>query len=162
MSRTVSRALAILLVCGAWLTLGPARVGGAATYVRVSGNSMNPTFHTGDVVVLVRGLNYHVGDIIAYHSRLLGGVVVIHRIIETTADGRFVTKGDNNDFVDPYTPRTSDVLGQRVLRLPGSSSIPTVVQHPLRIAALLLLAGALVVVGGASGGVDHRRRARRG
>ena len=161
MSRVVPRALEILLVCGLWLTFAPARVGGAATYVTVSGNSMNPTFHTGDMVVLVRATNYQVGDIIAYHSRLLGGVVIIHRIIRTTDDGRFVTKGDHNEFVDPYDPRPSDVLGRRALRVPGASQIPSLVQRPAGAATLAALAG-VVLVRRTSGGTNHRRRARRG
>ena len=73
----------------------------------VEGVSMEPLFHTGDLVVLVKKSpeEIEVGDIVVYKS---GGKYVIHRVVYKyvgpSGDVCFVTKGDNNllpDLGDP-------------------------------------------------------------
>ena len=55
----------ILLVAGYFL-LAPTQLGGAVTYVIVDGNSMEPNFHLGDLVLLRTKASYQVGDAVAY------------------------------------------------------------------------------------------------
>src|SRR5213592_2340237 len=53
--------LAVLL----WLAL-PQGLGGRAGWVLVSGTSMLPHLHTGDLVLARHRSSYHVGEVIAY------------------------------------------------------------------------------------------------
>src|SRR5215210_4036826 len=114
--RTASlSALVALVLAAAWLFL-PTALGGSTTYVSTYGTSMEPRFSTGDLAVLRPAGSYEVGDVVAYRSEGLD-TTVLHRIVERDGD-RFVTQGDNNDFLDEDTPTADDVLGSLWFRVP--------------------------------------------
>ena len=57
----------VVVVCLFWAHfLRPESLGGRAAYVLVSGQSMEPRYHTGDLVLVQRHAGYHVGQVIAY------------------------------------------------------------------------------------------------
>ena len=91
-------ALAVL-VCLFWVQfLRPQSLGGNAAYVLVSGKSMLPRYHTGDLVLVEKHSSYHVGQLIAYRvpkGDPMAGAEVIHRIIGGSATKGFIVKGDN-------------------------------------------------------------------
>ncbi len=62
-------ALLVLVGVGAIVT---GRVG----YVVTNGISMEPLYHTGDLVFIAQASSYHVGEIVAYHGDLDGHLVV--------------------------------------------------------------------------------------
>jgi signal peptidase I len=142
----VGRWVAIaLLVAAGYATLAPRTLGGSATYVTVDGTSMVPTLRPGDLVILREAETYEPGDVIAFHSRMLDRVV-IHRIIDV-AGGRFVTRGDGNDWTDADRPVEADILGERWLRFPGAGRLLGWLQQPW-IAALSAAAIAFLLWGG--------------
>ena len=97
-TRTALGLAALAAAVLGWFFLAPPLLGGQTTYVVTRGISMEPKFHTGDLVLLRGRLNYGVGQIVAYHNDDLNRTVM-HRIIG--ADGtHYRFKGDNNDFVD--------------------------------------------------------------
>ncbi|MGO9300534.1 MAG: signal peptidase I [Acidimicrobiales bacterium] len=98
-----------------WLNFAPTRLGGDSIYVVTSGISMEPRFHTGDLAILRPASSYEVGEIVGYKSPHIG--IVLHRIIGEKG-GHFLMKGDNNDFVDPYHPVPSDVVGKLWVHVP--------------------------------------------
>ena len=104
-------ALFVLLGVGAVLT---GRVG----YVVTNGISMEPLYHTGDLVVFARASSYHVGEIVAYHGDLDGHLVVLHRIVGGNGSSGFLMKGDNNHRLDPVHPTASQVIGRAILHIP--------------------------------------------
>ncbi len=161
MRSTLRRALQIIAVVVVLLAFVPSGAGGAADYVTVTGSSMSPTLETGDTVMLTRHDHYAVGDIIAYRSQGLGGVVVIHRIIQLAGDGRYLTKGDNNGFVDQYRPADNDILGARVASLPDTTSLRRFLSGPAGIAVAIGV-GFFVIALGGSTGVRHHHRSRKG
>jgi signal peptidase len=162
MSATIRRAVQVALVFFILLAVAPASAGGTASYVTVTGNSMLPTFHSGDTVMLARRSEYEVGQIIAYRSQQLGGTVVIHRIIDLAADGRYVTKGDNNGFIDSYHPSIADILGEQVLQLPSTASWSRFVSKPIVVAAAGVMVAGLLYAGRQPAGAKHHQRAGRG
>lgn len=90
----------------------------------VSGDSMLPTYRTGDLVLGVATYlaGYRVGDVVVWFATYTHGV--IHRVINTTGD-YVVTKGDNNPLPDPPIPR-GFVKYTVVLRVPREVWIPLV------------------------------------
>ncbi len=57
----------VVLICLFWAHfLRPESLGGRAGYVLVSGQSMEPRYHTGDLVLVHRHASYRVGQVIAY------------------------------------------------------------------------------------------------
>jgi signal peptidase I len=143
----------VVLAVAAWLMLAPTQIGGETGYVTTSGISMAPRFHSGDLAVVRPKAEYRVGDVIAYHSKTLH-LVVLHRIV-AIKDGRFVTRGDNNDFTDPDHPAKADVLGKLAFRVAHGGRFLHWLHTPF-MAALLCGGMALVLFMGA-----QRRRRRR-
>jgi len=140
-----------------WLAFAPTQVGGPAAYVIVNGNSMEPLYHRGDLVILLEQSDYQVGDIVTYRHPQIGPV--IHRIIGR--DGpRYVFKGDNNDFVDTAHPARDELLGSYWLSVPKVGLASLWLADPQHLPFVL---GGLVLLllGGGAGGAARRRRAPR-
>ncbi len=74
------------LLAAAWVFVAPQPLGGPTSMVITSGNSMEPKFHSGDMVIVREADDYDVGDVVAYRSEELNSVV-LHRIIARTATG---------------------------------------------------------------------------
>ncbi len=147
-SRVVFGLLAVALVVLGW----PQALGGVASYVVVSGVSMEPTYETGDLVVTRSASDYDVGDVIAFRTEEGD---VIHRIIGGNATDGFRTQGDNVDRADPYLPRPEDIRGRALFHVPaiGAWGLRLVRTVP----APILAAGAILL---AVGGNEQRRRRR--
>lgn len=122
-------ALLLLAVVGAGLWfLTPSHLGGSATYMVTSGTSMLPTHEPGALVVTRAKDEYAVGDIIAFH-REEPGDLVMHRIVAVEGD-RFVTRGDNNQFVDEFRPAMSDVVGTPWIHVPEGEAAMSRLRSP--------------------------------
>lgn len=150
--QAASLALTAALVLAWVVFLRPGSLSGPADYVIVSGNSMEPTFHTGDVVVALRQGSYQPGDIVVYRvpaGEPGAGDRVIHRIVGGSAATGFVMKGDNKDGVDPWRPTPKDVVGKERLRIPQAGQEMLFVRSPLGVALIAGLTTLLVALAGA-------------
>src|SRR3712207_4166967 len=96
--KTVLAGANVALVIVAWVAFAPRELGGSVSYVITHGVSMEPRVHQGDLVLVRRAPAYRAGDVIAYDSALLKRPVM-HRIVSGGPRG-YVTKGDNNDWLD--------------------------------------------------------------
>src|SRR5579875_1905124 len=85
MPLAIAKLAALVGIAAACLWFGlPQGLGGRADWVLVSGTSMLPRLHTGDLVLVERRSSYHVGEVVAYRIRkgeIGAGHVVIHRIV---------------------------------------------------------------------------------
>jgi signal peptidase I len=146
--RLISRLTLILflLVATAWMVaLRPQALGGPARYLVIRGDSMVPTYVTGDLVVLHTQPTYRVGDIVAYavpKGEIGAGLLVIHRIIGGEAVHGFTVKGDNNPAPDPWRPRPQDIAGSAWVLIPVVGRAIVAIRSPVTVAAL---AAAIVV-----------------
>ncbi len=151
-------------ICGiaaialAWLTLWPIGLGGSTGYAMIVGTSMEPRLHRGDVALVRKASSYRVGEVVAYHSRTLGRIV-LHRIIGVH-DGRYVFKGDANTFTDPGDVQSSDLIGRYWFKVGGAAPVLTWVQRPWHAALIAGVLGLLLFGGGAGNAVRTRRRRR--
>lgn len=121
----VATALTILAVGGWALFLRPTSLGGAAGYVMVSGDSMEPSYRSGDFVVSRKQGSYEPGDIVVFRvpkGEVGEGHHVIHRIIGGLATTGFTTQGDNRSSPDLWHPTNEDVVGEVWFRVPGAVS----------------------------------------
>ena len=136
--RRLLAALSALLIFLAVAAIATRQIG----YVVTSGISMEPLYHTGDLVVIERASEYHVGEIVAYHGPLDGHLVVLHRIVGGNAVSGFVMKGDNNHYDDPIHPVASQVIGRAVLHIPKVGPLLTspIVRGLLSLVIVVLLA----------------------
>jgi len=138
--------LAALAAVVAWaVLLRPQFLGGPVAYNLVSGSSMEPALHGGDLVLARRQDTYHPGDIVAFRTE---GGNVIHRIVGGSAQGGFITQGDNRDGFDPWRPRPKDILGKTWFRIPGGGHAVTLLRSPMALAALAASAAAFLMLRG--------------
>jgi signal peptidase len=105
-----------------WFCL-PQGFGGRADWVLVSGTSMLPHLHTGDVVLVDHQSAYHVGEVVAYRvpkGQVGAGYVVIHRIVGGNGRTGWTLQGDNRTAADLWHPTDRNVLGAKLLRIPDA------------------------------------------
>lgn len=148
-----SRAKGILLniltalAVATWVfVLRPGSLGGPATYIVVSGTSMQPAMHTGDLVLSLKQDSYQVGDVITYavpEGEDGAGTLVIHRIIGGNAETGFITQGDNRDGADLWRPKPEDIKGKRFLLIPKGGQFLQLLRTP---PALGVLAGLFAFI----------------
>ena len=145
--------LLVIGVCVFWaLFLRPQSLGGPAGYVLVSGHSMLPRYHTGDLVLVEHKSSYHVGEVIAYRvpkGDPMAGAQVIHRIIGGDATRGFVVQGDNRTAPDVWHPKQGDIVGAKALRIPNAVLVLQFLRSPVLLG---LLAASFVFVHLLTGG----------
>jgi signal peptidase I len=151
---TRRRLVRLLLGCCAAAALAtcvlfrPAFLGGPTTLVIVSGHSMEPTLHAGDLVVALRARSYSRGDVIVYRiprNQAGAGALVIHRVIGGSAEHGYLTRGDNRRYRDPWHPRRGDVVGRLLVRAPRLGLVPVLFHTPFGMAIIAALAAFLVI-----------------
>ncbi len=132
--------IAFLIALGVFFF--PARLGGEMYYVILTGPSMEPHFHVGDLVLAREAPFYQPGDVAIYRHPRIG--FVFHRIVGYDAQGRFRFKGDHNSWEDPYHPRPDEVLARYVVRIPAVGKVLRQLRSPWLITALAVLIGLLL------------------
>jgi signal peptidase len=121
-----------------WFCL-PQSIGGRAGWVLVSGTSMLPHLHTGDIVLVERQSSYHVGEVIAYRvpkGTVGAGHVVIHRIIGGNGRTGWTMQGDNRTAPDLWHPTNKNVVGGKLLRIPDAWLVLRFFHTPLLLGLL--------------------------
>jgi signal peptidase len=158
-------------IAGWFNFLRPTIWGGPLTYIVIRGTSMVPTYQPGDLVLVERQDSYGPGDIVAYRvpeEQIEGNLILIHRIIGGSDEEGVTLLGDNNEEVDIWYPKESEIVGKPVLRIPAVGLVLTFLRAPLVMASLAAgAAAAVVLVPKSSGGapaagrhVGDRRRSR--
>jgi signal peptidase len=131
----------LVLVLAWWFTLRPTTLGGPASYVAIRGDSMQPVYEPGDLVVLAAASEYSVGDVVAYRvpdGEVGEGRLVVHRIVGGEPATGYIVQGDNNQAPDPWRPGAADIAGTSWVRLPGVGRAIALIHQPA-------VAGALAV-----------------
>jgi signal peptidase I len=124
------------VVAVAFWFLGPAALGGPASYVIVDGTSMDPTYANGDLVIARVQDAYAIGDVITYDAPVDVDFPVIHRIIEVTDNG-FITQGDNRDEPDGWVVAPDSIHGASWLHIPRGGAIVAFLRQPAAIISLV-------------------------
>jgi signal peptidase I len=154
-AKLLGGALLALLLAAAVFLLWPLASGQPSRVIIVSGHSMEPTFHTGDMIIALPADHYERGQVTPYRvpeGDPGEGGLVIHRIHGGNARDGFVMLGDNNPSPDIWTPKPADIVGRQVLLVPKVGLVMAWARQPAVLAALI--AGAVttfVLLGGKRG-----------
>ncbi len=132
--------LSVLLLAVAWALLAPLELGGQLKYILINGSSMLPLMAKGDFAIVRAETSYQVGDVVAYDFPDLG--TVIHRIIDKKGD-QFVMKGDNNTWIDGYSPTADEIYGKLWVKIPGVGKAILALREPWAFGLLLGCCGLL-------------------
>jgi signal peptidase len=153
-SKRIQQALsyvAVVAVVVGWaFVLRPQSLGGPAGYVLVSGHSMLPRYHTGDMVLVERHGSYHLGEVIAYHvpkSDPMAGAQVIHRIIGGNPKTGWIVQGDNRTAPDVWRPKDTDIVGAKALRIPNAVLVLQFLRSPVLLGLLAACFAFVFVIG---------------
>jgi len=142
LTNKLAASVAAIAIGGAWFfTLRPSSLGGPAGYVIVSGASMQPTLHSGDLALVMRDSSYVPGDVVAFQ---VGNNLVIHRIVGGSAELGFDVKGDNKSDVDPWHPAPDEILGKMWFNLPSVGQLVESARRPVVFAGLATAAAVIV------------------
>jgi signal peptidase len=159
--KTAVISLALLgLFVGWFLLLRPGVLGGPASYVMVSGQSMEPTLHGSDLAVLQKRSDYRPGDIVAFRvpeGEPGEGGMIIHRIVGGNAEEGYIVQGDNKERPDFWRPRPDDILGKMWFGIPGGGHFLAFLRQPLILGSVVGGLGMLSVLSGGSGKPASRR-----
>lgn len=153
--------LQIAVVAGWFVFLRPVALGGPASYVIVSGRSMEPTLLSGDFVFAFRQGNYSIGDLVAFRvpaGEPGEGAAVIHRIVGQEGQ-EFITQGDNSGQPDTWRPTAQDILGRLRFSLPGGGLAVQWLRQPVVLGAIAGLLGMSFVLAGGKPAEKKPRRA---
>jgi signal peptidase I len=137
-------ALLIVLLMLAWILFAPTQLGGQTSYVIINGNSMEPLYHRGDLVILRQTDQPEIGDIFAYHYPDIGSV--IHRIIDVQGN-HFILKGDHNASPDGYQPLFDELIGRAWIHIPGVGNTVLLLRQPVPFALLVASLGGFLMFG---------------
>lgn len=146
----------VVVMIALWLAFAPTQAGGLASYIIVIGNSMEPNFHIGDLVVVHEEAEYQIGDAVVYRNPDLGNFV-FHRIVEREL-GRFTLQGDNNAWTDDYNPSEEEVLGKLWLHIPNGGDAIQKIRNPYVMAGIAGVLGGILATGFFSGRSKGRKR----
>ena len=113
---------------------------GFGSAVVLSG-SMEPTFSTGDLIVVGECESVAQDDIVVYQ---LGSSLVVHRVIAVDGD-TITTQGDANNVADEPIHR-STIKGTVLFWIPKLGDVVSVIKSPLGTIGLIAAAIALVEI----------------
>ena len=139
----LSGAILVLTFTGWWL-FAPPQLGGQSTMVIVDGNSMEPTYHQGDLIIIRSADFYQIGDIVAY-KHLQMGKYVIHRIIGEELD-RFILQGDNNSWTDGFQPTQAEIIGKHWIQIPKLGKVIAWLRKPIYLSFTVSLLGGVLMI----------------
>lgn len=128
-----------LILAGILAVIWPVRFGGSTSFMIVSGHSMEPTYHTGDLVVTKARPTYRIGEIVVYRvpgDGAAAGREVVHRLFKVQPDGKLLAKGDNNRTADPWPITPHDIVGSKWVMLPKGGVILGFLRSILMLAVL--------------------------
>lgn len=129
----------------AWALFAPVQLGGNTAYVILIGNSMEPQFKRGDLVLVRETKHYQVGDAVAYQHPEIG--TVFHRIVGE-ALGRFTLQGDNNYWLDSHQPVQDEIIGKLWIHLPNVGSYIQTIRTPRNFTlSVLSIIGSILFLG---------------
>jgi signal peptidase len=132
------RLVLVVIAAATALLVWPMLTGQPSRVIIVSGHSMEPTFHTGDLLLAWPSSEYHVGDVVPYRipaDEPGAGGMVIHRLVGHDRAG-YLMKGDNNAAPDMWRPRHGDAVGRTILLVPKVGVLLAWIRQPLILAAL--------------------------
>lgn len=109
----------------------------------VKSGSMEPSIHTGSLVVVKPADNYNVGDVVTFSNR--GQDSITHRIVEINND-EYTTKGDANDSEDSRVVRERDVIGKVGFSIPWAGYIVAASKEPIGFIFLVIVPALYLIV----------------
>jgi signal peptidase len=135
--------IAILLLVSVFPITGNFKV------LAVLSGSMEPSIHTGSIVVVKPAELYKVGDVITFGTISKTKTPTTHRIVEvknSTSTGlTYITKGDANNAPDIREVRPSEIVGKELFTVPYVGYAINTAKKPWGFALIIIIPALLVI-----------------
>ena len=131
--------LSVLIIF--WFVFAPIQIGGQVGYVIINGNSMEPEFQIGDLVITRAQTAFEPEDRVVYEHPRVG--FVFHRIVGQEGE-TFTLKGDNNNWMDSYHPIHEEIIGRYWFVIRGGGNVIIKLREPAYFVSFALIIGLLL------------------
>lgn len=114
----------------------------------VLSGSMEPTIHTGSIVVIKPSSQYKIGDVVMFGKDTKTEIPTTHRIVSNRAvEGvvLFTTKGDANEDPDTTEIRQSDIHGKVLFTVPFMGYVIDFVRKPIGIIIVIIVPALFII-----------------
>lgn len=115
----------------------------------VKSGSMEPTIHTGSIVVVKPAAQYQKGEIVTFGPDTKKEIPITHRIVEVRGEGagmRFLTKGDANENTDMKEIASREVIGKVFFSIPYLGYVIDFARKPLGFFLLIIVPACVVII----------------
>ncbi|MDE2030951.1 MAG: signal peptidase I [Patescibacteria group bacterium] len=140
--------LSYIIFIGIILVVSLIPVTGNIKTLAVLSGSMEPTIHTGSVVIVKPESSYKVGDIITFGDNTKTDIPTTHRIAEERAvEGNMIyrTKGDANNAEDSAETPQKEVTGRVLFSIPYLGYIINFIKKPIGLMLIIIVPAAVVI-----------------
>lgn len=130
--------IAVLLLFSAFPITGNYKV------LIVQSGSMEPTIHTGSIVITKPELDYHVGDIITFGRISRTQVPITHRIYKIE-NNKYITKGDANNAPDMKAVNKREIVGKVLFSVPYAGYVVSFARKPIGFVLIIGLPALMII-----------------
>ncbi len=141
--------IAAIAALGLLLVLALFPIEGNIQIKIVKSGSMEPTIHTGSIVVVKPAARYQKGDIVTFGPDTKKEIPITHRIVEVKGEGaqmRFLTKGDANEDADMKEIASREVIGKMLFSIPYLGYVIDFARKPLGFFLLIIIPACIVII----------------
>lgn len=106
----------------------------------VATGSMEPLYPVNSLVIIHESdvADIEIGDVIAFHSPMVNGQIVFHRVVDKVDQG-FITKGDNNSEVDQFIVQKDDFVGTSTFHTSFTVVVIQLLNQPVKLFLYVIL-----------------------
>lgn len=140
--------LSAILFIALLLIVSTFPITGNVKLLSVLSGSMEPTIHTGSVVIIKPESSYKVGDVITFGKNTKTEVPTTHRIAEmkiVSGEAVYKTKGDANNAEDSTETPQKDVIGKVLFSIPYLGYIVDFVKKPMGLMLVIVIPAIIIV-----------------
>ncbi|MDD5152494.1 MAG: signal peptidase I [Candidatus Pacebacteria bacterium] len=141
-------ALIAILFFASLLIVSVFPITGNIKVLSVLSGSMEPTIHTGSVVIIKPISDYKIGDVITFGKNTKTEIPTTHRIAEMKAvSGEIVykTRGDANNSEDSKEVSQKEVLGKVYFSIPFLGYIVDFLKKPVGLMLVIVIPAVIIV-----------------
>ncbi|MEK7653403.1 MAG: signal peptidase I [Patescibacteria group bacterium] len=138
----------LLVIAGLFLLASILPVTGGYKFFVVTSGSMEPTIHTGSLVLTKAETNYQVGDIITFGKASRLKQPTTHRIFAQGDDlgaPVFTTKGDANNAPDREEIKNRDIIGKVVFSVPYVGYAVDAIKKPIGFILIIFIPAIIII-----------------
>ncbi|MFA6514860.1 MAG: signal peptidase I [Candidatus Paceibacterota bacterium] len=114
----------------------------------VLSGSMEPTIHTGSIVIIKPVSQYKIGDVVIFGKDTKKNIPTTHRIVSSRViDGvlLFTTKGDANKSPDHLEIQQSDIHGKKLFSVPYVGYVIDFVHKPFGMIIVIIIPAVFII-----------------